>query len=159
MSMLWTAVALSPAELSLVRASADPFSALRALPSERQGGADKAWAAAHWLLTGGAEPVDGPDGFLLSGGLECDELDAGYGPARYLDAAALRESAAVLARLTRDRLEARWDSDAMAEDLLYPFFENLGDHDAPFVLGQVDELRDFLARQAAAGLGALVFLA
>lgn len=43
---------------------------------------DKAWHAIHYLLTGEADEVPGPLGFLVSGGAPVGAIEVGYGPAR-----------------------------------------------------------------------------
>jgi len=159
MSMIWNAAALTPSELTEISKAPDPFKALRALPEDRWSGLDKAWDAAHWLITGGTEAVVGPDGFIKSGGRAVDAIEASYGPGRYFDpkqASGIRD---ILLGLTRGKLASRWDPEAVGEDQLYPFaLTGPRDGDLDFVLEHLDELRDFLAGLDIKTFGLLVFL-
>src|SRR5262245_26397413 len=60
---------------------------------------DKAWHGIHFLLTGTAWGGELPWGFVLRGGEALGDDDLGYGPARLLDAAQVREVAAALETL------------------------------------------------------------
>jgi hypothetical protein len=158
-SMIWTAVALTRSELSEVRAAPDPLEAVQALPPERWSGLDKAWDAAHWLITGGKEPVAGTDGFITSGGQELEEVEAAHGPARYFEPKQTSAIRDLLGALTRERLASRWDADAIREDEVYPFAHaGVREGDRDFVLGHLDDFRTFLAGLDVRTFGLLVFL-
>ena len=158
MSMIWSAVALTREELDEVCSTSDPFERLHALPEERWSGLDKAWDAAHWLITGGTEPVSGTDGFIKSGGRELEELEAAYGPARYFEPTEVDRIRVLLCGLTRERLATRWDAGAIREDEVYPFFDRVEEDDLEIVLGHLDEFRNFLNRLAPSKTGLLVLL-
>ena len=66
--------------------------------SENSISLEKAWHGLHFLLTGDPWGGSGHAAFLLAGGREVGE-DMGYGPARVIDAAEVREIDQALHRL------------------------------------------------------------
>ena len=116
---------------------------------------DKAWHGVHYLLTRSADEVEGPAGYLLSGGEELDDDDDGDAAARLLDPAQVRAFAAHLAALDDDEVARRYDPARMKALSIYPdvIWERPEETDAPraFVLDAFRELRAFTAAAAEAG--------
>lgn len=160
MSMIWTAIALDKSEFETLCQAEDPWEAVGQLEAQdgRSSGLERAWDAAHWLITGGTEVVEGPDGFIKSGGVEVDDLDFGYGPARFLPAETVQKVREMLRWLSREKLEPRWDADALASDEVYPFGHSpISESDQSDVLGHIDDLRKFIDGLSPAQ-GMLVYL-
>ena len=78
---------------------------------EREVDIDKAWHGLHFLLTGSADEVEGPTGFLLSGGEALD--DEGF--ARALRPDYVARLAGLLDSLTIEALRGRYDPRRMTE--------------------------------------------
>jgi hypothetical protein len=116
---------------------------------------DKAWHGLHFLLTGSADEVDGPAGYLLSGGEELDDGEDGDPAARLLDAARVRDFAAFLGALGDDEVARRFDPARMTALGIYPevIWQRPEESDGPraFVLDAFAELRTFIAAAAERG--------
>lgn len=82
----------------------------------------KAWDALLFLLTGaGIGRSDGPlASIYLTGQLIDPEQDLGYGPAHYLNAADVQRVNAHIQGLTPDKLQKRYDADALIRASIYP---------------------------------------
>ena len=121
---------------------------------------EKAWHGLHYLLTGGAWEVGGPRAFLIAGGSEIPEPDAGYGPARLFSPSETAEINAALSPISGDDLWRRFDPKEMASQDIYPMIWDEPEDDLKqeylFYFG---DLKKLVAHAAAAGDGLLVFLA
>jgi hypothetical protein len=116
---------------------------------------DKSWHGLHYLLTGSADPVEGPLGNAILGGTEVGD-DAGYGPARVLSPAEVAATAAALAALDEGALSRRYDQDAMGAAGVYP---SIWDAEAvEYLLDHYATLRELFATAAEAGHGMLIAL-
>lgn len=155
MSLRWTALALTADELAQVAAARSPLHGFDHWPAERRCELGTFWHVAHWLLTGSAEPVDGLEGFLLSGGQPCRELDAGQGPPRFFAPSVVPSLVQLMDQSPRSALVARWD--AGLPDELYPFTSHRQASERERVLDGLATLRRLLERAAVAGLGVLVW--
>lgn len=78
----------------------------------------KSWHVLHFLFTGSAWEGAAPAAMLLKGGREVGE-DLGYGPARVVDADAVKAFAAFLAQVSIEGLAGRLDIPAMAAQGIY----------------------------------------
>jgi hypothetical protein len=81
---------------------------------------DKAWHGIHYLLTGTAHEGEGPISWLLTGGEDVGDVDVGYGPARALSPAEVREFQQALAAVTPEDLRARFNPVEMRTLNIYP---------------------------------------
>jgi uncharacterized protein DUF1877 len=117
----------------------------------------KSWHALHYLVTGTAWEIGDGAGAAILGGQEIGE-DGGYGPARLLDAEAVRVIAIALDTLDVDALRARLDADAMRAAGIYPNVWDRGaiDFDREFAPALADLCRFY---RTAAGHGQGVLLA
>ena len=120
---------------------------------------DKEWHAAHHLLTGTAEPVDGPLS-LIVGKFEQIGDDNGYGPAWFIPASALRAFSEASASLDESELRRRYNPDAMAREKVYigDMYQEEGEEGFPYLFHRVEALRQFAARATAAGKGAFAVI-
>lgn len=80
---------------------------------------DKAWHGIHYLLTGSGEPTRDIGSLAIFGGREVGN-DLGYGPARLLSPAEVKEVARVLKELSLEKLSSRYDPKKMEKLQIYP---------------------------------------
>ncbi len=120
---------------------------------------DKAWHGLHYLLTGtaweGAPPLD----FLVSGGERIGDIEFGPGPVRALTAKQVAQAHRALSELSDDAIRSRFDPPAMMRADIYPGIWDrppAEDDTLGYLMTHLVELRRFLSRAAAAGLGAVV---
>lgn len=119
---------------------------------------DKAWHAAHFVLTGSAEDTSGPLGTVVLGGTEFGH-ELGYGLPRWVTPAQVVESAAALAALSTDDVHRRIDFAAMTAHHIYPSIwdrDPVGEQLVEFILDGIEQLRTGFAAAAAAGQGFVV---
>jgi hypothetical protein len=117
---------------------------------------EKAWHGLHYLLSGRADEAPGILGRAVLGGTELG-ADRGYGPARYLTPGEVREVAAALSEVTKDKLLERYDAEVMERLEVYP-----GDWDEPenreWLAEAFAEVLAFYSRVAARGNAVLLYL-
>jgi hypothetical protein len=89
-------------------------------PPDRHLDIDKSWDAINFLLTGGTEKGKPPLGNAVLGGLCLGDVDVGYGPARYLTSAEVRDVAQALLKISEADLLSRLDLQAMRQAGVYP---------------------------------------
>jgi hypothetical protein len=122
---------------------------------------DKAWQGLHFLLTGtdwgGTPPLD----FIIAGGQEVSDVDVGYGPARALRNAELKETVAALDPISAEILRERFDPPQMMKLGIYPEIwdrDPAEDDTLAYLVEYFEMLKPFLARGAASGLGVLIYV-
>ena len=109
----------------------------------------------HFLLSGSPEPTPTPLGQAVLGGIEIGE-DTGYGPPRYLDAAAVKGIANALAAVDATTMRGRFDGDAMSDaDLYLDAWTEPGIVD--WLMQEFDRLREFYVGAARRGNAALLY--
>jgi hypothetical protein len=120
---------------------------------------DKAWQAAHYLLTGSQWEGDPPLNFLLAGGTELD-ADWGDTPPRTFSPAETRAIAEAFAALTDDELGARFDPAQMMELEIYPEIWDRpqlpGEDQRGWVLEALRDVRTAVSEAARRGYGLLL---
>lgn len=79
---------------------------------------EKSWHTLHYLLTGTAEPINSGLGRAILGGKEIGP-DLGYGPARLLTSAEVRDVAAALTNVSTEDLAKRFDLATMKAAEIY----------------------------------------
>ncbi len=87
-------------------------------PSAESLSLEKSWHSLHYLLTGNLWEVNSILGKTILGGNEIGP-DIGYGPARFLEPAELKEIATALKRVSKDDLAKRFDLKAMVAAKVY----------------------------------------
>ena len=120
---------------------------------------DKAWHGIHYLLTGTAWEGSPPLNFLVSGGREVGSIDVGYGAARVLMSAQVKEAHQALEALTDEALRSRFRPDAMMKLKIYPeiWDSEPGDDDTlGYLMDYVSTLRSFLRQAADARRGLVI---
>ena len=120
---------------------------------------EKTWHAFHWLLTGTEYEGEPPLNFIVSGGAEIGDVDAGYGPARSFTSDKVRGIDQALASISTADLLARYDARAMSD--LYPGIWDRAD-EREIILEDLtfhfDRLKGFIARASEQGMGMIAYL-
>jgi hypothetical protein len=162
MSMIGNYRRISQAKLERLLAHPDELSSLL-YPEGHDGGEphldiDKTWHIIHFLLNG--QPWDGewPLGALVMGGTEISDEDVGYGPARYLTPAEVREVSAAVNALPADALLSRFDSDAVRKAEIYPEGWSGSAEDRDYIGGYYTQLQAFFGAAAEAGEVMVIYL-
>ncbi len=125
-------------------------------PGSVNGHLEKAWHGLHFVFTGKADEAPPPLGYLLCGGTEVGE-DGGYGPARALNAAEVRDFRDALAQISPAEFDRRFDLGLLGRNDIYP---DCWDEDRSDLLEEYtmyfDQLRADLDQAAAADEGLLI---
>lgn len=146
MSMIGNFVQITPAQLNV--AIEDPKTIDSLLDAEDAIDVDKAWHAIHFLLTQYAWECEAPLADVVLGGTAIGG-DVGYGPARYITSAQVKEVAAKLP--SRESLGTAFDAKAMSSEEIYPEIWDEGDEALDYVLEYYDMLRSFFLEAASRG--------
>jgi hypothetical protein len=121
---------------------------------------DKAWQAAHYLLTGDPWEGDPPLNFLLAGGTDLDAEWADT-PPRTFSPAETREIAQAFAALSEEAVAARFDPARMTELRIYAAAwdrpETL-EREQEWALEAVREVRAVVNEAARRGHGLLILI-
>jgi len=115
---------------------------------------EKSWHVLHYLLTGTAGDAPPPLGNAILGGKKIGG-DVGYGPARFLTPAQVREVAEALAATSKDELIRRYDVAAMERAKIYTF---RGEDVMEDGLYYFDKLAEYYAEAAELGNGVLLYI-
>ena len=126
-------------------------------PEDRHLDIDKSWHLIHCLLTGtgweGKEPLRS----AVLGGDEIGDEDEGYGPARAMTPAKVREVSEARSALSPEALWSRFDEELVEELEIYPGWN--GDaQDRDYVLGHYEKLRAFFKVAAAENAAMILYL-
>jgi hypothetical protein len=147
-SMIWRAVAVDAAQFAQIEKNPDMLARMLFSKSAQTISLDKDWHGIHYLLTGTAWDVKDGAGQAILGGEEFGE-DMGYGPARMLTAAEVKNIADALAKTPPESLAARYDVNAMTKLDIYPaVWEQEGPGALAPLLGSYRELTAFYRRAA-----------
>jgi hypothetical protein len=121
---------------------------------------DKAWHAAHWLLTGSVWEGDPPLDFIVQGGTDLDYDGPWNQPPRTFTAAETRAIADALARVSDDDLRARYKPDEMMQAEIYPEIwdrEPDGEEDPQgYVMSAIADVRAAVNNAVERGWGLIV---
>jgi uncharacterized protein DUF1877 len=118
----------------------------------------KAWHAIHFVLTGSRLGGDEPLNFLVDEGTPVGEVDVGYGPARVLSSAQVRQIAAALAKITPEDVARKVDLATLDRETIYPGHWQRNGIGVDYVVSNYKDLRDLMARLAEQGLGAVLYI-
>lgn len=116
---------------------------------------DKAWHGIHFVLTGSAEPVDGPVGDVVLGGREVGD-DMGYGPARVLSPDQVKRASQVLRAIDEGAFSRRYNAEALRAADVYPAIWDAEALD--YLLEYYRGVREIFEEAASDGGGMLVAL-
>ena len=118
----------------------------------------KTWHAIHFALTGSRLGGDEPLNFLVTEGTPVGAVDVGYGPARVLTSAQVREVAAALAAIAPDDLGGRLDPGALEANVIYPGGWGTNGHDVSAVAETYRDMRALILRLSEAGMGVVLYI-
>ncbi len=118
---------------------------------------DKSWQGIHFLLTGDAWAGAPPLALAILGGIEVGG-DVGYGPARYLTPAEVKQVASALAAVSRHQLAAKYSSASFIEADIYPEIWDEGDEALDYLLVNFDALIEFYRQASIRGDAVLKYL-
>lgn len=120
---------------------------------------DKAWHGIHYLLTGVPDGGQGTLALAVLGGSEVGG-DVGYGPARFLSPAQVKEVAAALEALAESDVRSRFRPKEMEAADIYPevIWVRDGEEALDYVIENFRTLVDFYKQAAARGDGAIAWL-
>jgi hypothetical protein len=130
MSMICRFVAIEAERLDELRDDAEAaldamFEAEESGDEDRMLDIDKAWHAIHFLLNDSAYEGEGTAALVIFGGQtiaqdEPQDQEAGEMIVRYLTPSEVEDVAALLADISVEELEGRYDPDAMEQAEIYP---------------------------------------
>lgn len=108
---------------------------------------DKTWQIIHFLLTGDSYEGSPPERNVIFGkSILSDEVDIGYGPARFLNVIEVKEVHRFLQGLSADELWGRFDLDAIRKANVYPENWTGDEEDREYLTDYYLNLVDFYAR-------------
>ena len=118
---------------------------------------DKAWQALHFTLTGAEYATDDPLGAMLNEGEQVGE-DLGYGRPWVITADRMKAFHEALSGISDDEIGARYNPSEMVKNDIYTAdaFESEPEQGLAYLLQGVPALRQFAAKCASIGSGALV---
>ena len=117
----------------------------------------KSWHGIHYVLTGSSWEGKPPLKNVVLGGTEIGE-DVGYGPARYLTPAEVREVAEALKPIDDAEFARRFNADEMAEDEIYAFDPDAAEDELDGLLDTYRELRQYYLDAASNKDGMLLYM-
>jgi len=118
----------------------------------------KTWHAIHFALTGSRLGGEAPLNFLVDEGTPVGDVDVGYGPARALTSAQVRELAAALGAVSPDALNDRLDVAMLDAESIYPGAWRRNGLGADAVTANFRAMRALILRLAEAGQGLLLYI-
>ena len=116
---------------------------------------DKAWHAIHYMLTNSAWEGDEPLANAVLGGTAIGD-DVGYGPAKYITSAQVKDVAAKLPN--RELLKTAFDGNAMTTEEIYPEIWDEGSDALDYILEYYDSMKSFFMDAASRGNAMLKYL-
>ena len=159
MSMIGNMLAVPQAELdALYQDAAAVPDYLYQTRAEETVDIDQAWHAIHFMLTGQLYGGDGPLAKAVLGGVPIGDEDVGYGPARGLSAADVKEVACALQQLSETDLRAKFDTEALTEAEIYPQIWDEADEALDYVFDNFFEVQRFYQDAAAKDMATILFI-
>jgi len=162
MSIIGNFLRVSPSKLSELQQQPDGIEALlypesEEIGNERHLDLDKAWHIIHFLLAGEAWGGRQPLGNAICGGTELGDVDVGYGPARFLTPAQVREVASALSDVSSTELWSRFDATAASGAQIYPA-GSWTKEDGEYVEDHFEKLKEFYAAAAQNNEAVLLYI-
>ena len=118
----------------------------------------KSWHAIHFALTGDRLGGDEPLNFLVTEGTPIGSVDVGYGPARVLRSAQVRQLATAIAEIDADDLTRRLDASALEANAIYPGGWGRNGQSVGTVTEAYRDMRALILRLSDAGLGLVLYI-
>ncbi len=118
----------------------------------------KTWHAIHFALTGSRLGGEAPLNFLVDEGHPVGQIDVGYGPARALTSAQVRELATALVAVDPESLSQRLDLSQLDAESIYPGAWRRNGLGADSVTANYRAMRALILRLADAGQGLLLYI-
>src|SRR6185503_12310092 len=118
----------------------------------------KSWHAIHFGLTGDRLGGDEPLNFLVTEGTPVGSVDVGYGPARVLRSAQVRQLATAIAAIDADDLTRRLDAAALEANEIYPGGWGRNGQSVGTVTEAYRDMRALILRLSDGGLGLVLYI-
>lgn len=118
---------------------------------------DKSWAAIHYLLCGKVWEGERPLFNVVLGGQALSEEDAGYGPARFLGQAEVREGYEAIKPLDFSSYRQRFESEVLGREDIYPCFTDAEDFN--YLEFNFRAIVEFFERASNEALNLILFIA
>ncbi|HYW89278.1 MAG TPA: YfbM family protein [Chloroflexota bacterium] len=118
----------------------------------------KTWHAIHFALTGSRLGGEPPLNFLVDEGTPVGDVDVGYGPARALSSAQVRELATALAAVDPETLGGRLDAGELDHESIYPGAWGRNGLGTDAVTANYRAMRAMILRLADSGQGLLLYI-
>ena len=118
----------------------------------------KSWHAIHFALTGDRLGGEEPLNFLVTQGTPVGSVDVGYGPARVLRSAEVRQLAAAIAEIDADHLSQRLDASALETNSIYPGGWGRNGQSVGVVAEAYRDMRALILRLSEGGLGLVLYI-
>lgn len=130
----------------------------QAPPAGRRLDIDKTWHAIHFLLTGSSWEGSYPLVCVVMGGESIGTQDVGYGPARFLTPAEVKDVANSLDEISVSDLLERYDPDALNAEEIYPQGWSDAEEERKYIGQYYSQLTEFFRKAAHADDAMLVYL-
>jgi hypothetical protein len=118
----------------------------------------KEWHAIHFALTGSRLGGEAPLNFLVDQGTPIGDVDVGYGPARALTSAQVRELATALVGVNPQELGRRIDLNLLDAESIYPGGWRRNGLGSDAVATRYESMRAMILRLADSGQGMLLYI-
>ena len=160
MSMIGNLLAVTQSELDALYADSSivPDFIYDEEQSEETVDVDKAWHAIHFVLTGGSYEAEGPIGQAILGGVQIGDEDVGYGPARGLSSAEVKNVALALGEVSEEVFRAKFDPAALNGAEIYPQIWDEGQEALDYVTENFLEVKRFYQNAAEKNKAAVLFI-
>lgn len=107
---------------------------------------DKSWHAIHYLICQDEWDGELPLFNIVLGRKEINEEDIGYGPARFLSVAEVKETYNAIEPITRKELYSKFDWKDMNKHEIYPGYQ--GEEDFEYIGDYFEEVKEFFRKAA-----------
>ena len=119
---------------------------------------DKTWHAIHFMLTGQVYDGDGPVSQVILGGEPIGEEEIGYGPARGLSAAEVKDIDTALRAVSEADFRAKFDAAALTAADIYPQIWDEGDAALDYLIPYFLTVKQFYEKAAQEQSAAILFI-
>jgi len=120
---------------------------------------DKSWHLIHFLLNGATWEGTPPFGWVVLGGRELPNTDAGYGPYRVLEPEEVKSASVALEKVAAEELWSRFRLDVVRKADIYPSGWIGSGQERDYILHHYRALQAHFARAASKNEGMLLYIA